>query len=222
MKVEPIRDLKDIDRITDMLKSECTDERGRQRLAMFIIGIEMGMRIGDMLHLRVGDLRGREWYSYMPEKTDTHISKKTGEQMPGFKPKEVKIPISSQVRWMVEALYRGKPDDAYIFATDRDARGRPSVHGHISRKTASRDMRYIAKRAGLPYNVGCHTLRKTFGYQYYRKHKDVAMLQEWFQHSSSATTLIYIGVADDEKRYAVEHSPYRGMTKAEWADIGRT
>ncbi|MCJ2173246.1 hypothetical protein C7M22_00288 [Bacillus velezensis] len=43
-------------------------------------------------------------------------------------------------------------------------------------------------------NIGTHTLRKTFGYHFYRQTKDVAMLQEIFNHSDQRTTLRYIGI----------------------------
>lgn len=44
------------------------------------------------------------------------------------------------------------------------------------------------------YNLGTHTLRKTFGYQFYIQYKDVVTLQKIFNHSSPAITLRYIGV----------------------------
>ncbi|MGN1132438.1 MAG: tyrosine-type recombinase/integrase, partial [Ruminococcus sp.] len=46
--------------------------------------------------------------------------------------------------------------------------------------------------------VGTHTMRKSFGYHHYRKHKDVAILQTIFNHSAPSITLHYIGVQQDE------------------------
>ncbi len=43
-------------------------------------------------------------------------------------------------------------------------------------------------------NFGTHSLRKTFGYHFYQKTKDVVTLQEIFNHSHSSVTLRYIGV----------------------------
>ncbi|MFW5891728.1 MAG: site-specific integrase, partial [bacterium] len=39
--------------------------------------------------------------------------------------------------------------------------------------------------------------RKTFGYHHYKQHKDVALLQQLFNHSSPSVTLDYIGVNQD-------------------------
>lgn len=45
--------------------------------------------------------------------------------------------------------------------------------------------------------IGTHTLRKTFGYHFYQQYKDVALLQEIFNHSSPSVTLRYIGINAD-------------------------
>ena len=52
------------------------------------------------------------------------------------------------------------------------------------------------------YNIGTHSLRKTFGYHYYRETHDVATLMKLFNHSKEETTLIYIGIASDEIKAA--------------------
>ena len=41
-------------------------------------------------------------------------------------------------------------------------------------------------------------MRKTFGYWFYKKFKDVAMLQVILNHSSPKITLPYIGIEQDE------------------------
>ena len=45
--------------------------------------------------------------------------------------------------------------------------------------------------------LGCHSMRKTFGYHYYKQTKDIALLQKIFNHSSPAITLAYIGIDQD-------------------------
>ena len=46
-------------------------------------------------------------------------------------------------------------------------------------------------------SIGTHTLRKTFGYHFYQKYKDIALLQELFNHSAPSVTLRYIGINQD-------------------------
>ena len=45
--------------------------------------------------------------------------------------------------------------------------------------------------------IGTHKMRKTFGYWHYQQYKDVAILQEIFNHSSPSVTLRYIGINQD-------------------------
>lgn len=52
--------------------------------------------------------------------------------------------------------------------------------------------------------IGTHTLRKTFGYHFYMQYKDVAMLQEIFNHSSPDITLKYIGINQDGMDKAIK------------------
>lgn len=43
--------------------------------------------------------------------------------------------------------------------------------------------------------VGTHTMRKTYGYWFYKRSKDVAELQVILNHSHPEITLKYIGIA---------------------------
>ena len=52
-------------------------------------------------------------------------------------------------------------------------------------------------QAGITARIGTHTLRKTFGYHFYNKTKDVALLQCIFNHSAPSVTLAYIGINQD-------------------------
>ena len=55
----------------------------------------------------------------------------------------------------------------------------------------------IAKEAGIEDRIGCHTLRKTFGYHYYKMTGDVVSLQRILCHSYQRETLVYIGVVQE-------------------------
>ena len=78
----------------------------------------------------------------------------------------------------------------------------------ISRQQALKDMRWINSLCRIEEPIGCHTTRKTFGYQHYQMDHDVAILQKWFYHSSPETTLIYIGIAEDNFRKMTDRTPF--------------
>ena len=58
------------------------------------------------------------------------------------------------------------------------------------------DVSSEGKNIGLE-EIGTHTLRKTFGYWFYKETKDIALLQQLFNHSSPSITLKYIGINQD-------------------------
>ena len=209
-RMEPIKDTKLVNRITDILAAR-EDAYGRRLFALWYIGINMGLRIGDMLALKVGDLRNAEIYCLEPGK-QRHLReyrerrKAEAENRPirELKPQEVRYTIPPGVRRMMRDRYSDAPADAPIFASRRKGPG--GRIRAISRQQALCDIRRIGEIAGLDFRMGCHTLRKTFGYQRYKESRDIAFLQKWFQHSSTAITLIYIGMDDEAFRRRIDGS----------------
>lgn len=58
---------------------------------------------------------------------------------------------------------------------------------HITRDRVYQIYADIAEKLGRD-DIGTHTLRKTFGYHYYKKTRDIATLMFIFNHSSQAIT----------------------------------
>ena len=81
-----------------------------------------------------------------------------------------------------------EPED-YLFPSTKG--------GHLEVNTVYQMFQKVAKLLGRD-DIGTHTLRKTFGYHYYKKTKDVATLMEIFGHSSEKITKRYIGINEDE------------------------
>lgn len=166
---QPIRNREDIERIKNELESP------RDRL-LFTLGINTGLRISDLLALRVGDMRGQDHV--------TLKEKKTG--------KTKRLHLNDASKTAINALVppTAKNDD-WLF---------PSRKGTepISRVQAFRILNDAAKRAGMKESVSCHSLRKTFGMFAYRNGADLAVLQSLFNHASQRVTLRYIGIEDDQ------------------------
>lgn len=185
MLVQPIRDKEVIGRIMKALEDDQTDA-GRRRYLMFATGIFLGRRICDMLRLRVGDVRG---------KTSIVINeKKTG--------KNVELFIPKKLRDIYRERLAGMDDGDWLLQSptkDRiTGRNKP-----VARETAWRDMKAIQSIARLDnVNIGTHTMRKTFGYHYYQKTRNIAMLMKLFNHSKEEITQRYIGLSTDETRKA--------------------
>ena len=168
-EVQPIRSL---EKIQDM-KNRLALNGTRDEL-LFSMGINTGLRISDLLPLKVMDVKGKREYILKEKKT-----------------KKTKRIMLHAVFDDIEEYTKFKSNDEYLFAS------RKGRHDPITRVQAYRILNAAAKDVGLE-EVGTHTLRKTFGYHFYRKNQNVAMLQQLFNHSSPSITLRYIGITQDE------------------------
>jgi integrase len=173
-KVEPIRKQENIQKIKKILK-----QNNYRDYLLFTIGINTGFRVSDILSLQVEDVKGK-----------THI--KITERKTGKKKKAL---INDRLRENIDDYIFQKEESEYLFS------GREG--GKITRSRAYQILRSAAEQIGLS-NIGTHSLRKTFGYHHYKRHKDIALLQTLFNHSSPSITLRYIGINQDLMDQSVE------------------
>lgn len=164
--VEPIRNITTVHDIADRLK-----EKGEKYYIMYMVGIYSGLRISDILKLKVRDVRGKPKIKLR--------EKKTG--------KEKAFPINKELRKALDAYLVDKKDYEPLVPSSR-APNQP-----ITREWAYRIMHEVGEEFGLG-NLGTHTLRKTFGYHFYLQTKDIVLLMRIFNHSDQAKTLRYIGI----------------------------
>lgn len=174
--VQPIRDPE----IIRAIKKDLGDKSERN-LMLFITGINSGLRISDILQLRVSDTK-RKYFNL------TEI--KTG--------KRKRIEMTPALQKDFKAFTEGMEDHEYLFQS------REGINKPITRSMAYKILRESAEKFGLD-DIGTHTLRKTFGYHFYKQYKDVALLQQIFNHSSPDITLNYIGISQDERDKAMKN-----------------
>ena len=150
-------------------------------LLLFTMGINNGLRIGDLLKLRVKDVKDLK-----EGDTLTIKESKTGKQNILMVNKSVHKSLKSY-------LLKVNPDDEnYLFQSRKG--GKPlsvsTVNGMVKRWTRS---------INLKGNYGTHSLRKTFGYIQRMKYKVAfEVLTKRFNHSSPSVTMRYLGIQDKE------------------------
>lgn len=165
--VEPIRDPGKILRIKKLLK-----QRSTRDYFLFVFGINTGLRISDILKLKVSDVRNKSHLVIREEKTESNLRLKFNDYL---------------LEEIVEYT-KDMEDTDYLFASDNKRA--------ITRTRVYQILNGIAKEVGLT-NIGTHSLRKTFGYHFYQRTKDIAILQEIFNHVNANNTLRYIGIHQD-------------------------
>lgn len=179
--VQPIRSKDLINEIGEVLK-----DMNEKYYVMFRIGVTSGLRISDILNLKVKDIK-KEYIDIVEKKTD--------------KTKTFKLQSKTKKLCMdfIEANNL-KDNDYIIYSNKRDSEGNTKP---ISRQQAHHVLNLAADKLGIE-DVGTHTLRKTFGYWHYKQYGDVAILQDIFNHSAPSITLRYIGITQDMKDKTIE------------------
>lgn len=168
--VQPIRSYEKINDMKWSLKRFC----GERDYFLFLLGINTGLRVSDLLKLKVKDMKKKKKIMVKEGKTE--------------KPRIIYL----------DNIYEELNE--YLNTLDPKGWLFPSRKGdkHISRIQAYRQLTKAAKMVDLTEGIGTHTMRKTFGYWHYKQFKDVAELQMILNHSHPEITLKYIGITDEQ------------------------
>lgn len=180
--VQPIRDLDTIYAIQNDLKSS-----NFRNYLMFEIGIYIGIRISDILNIKVKDVKNKDNLTLREIKTN----------------KEKIMPIPSHLKKEINKYI----DDMKLQDNDYIFKSRKKKIKPITRVQAYNILKKIANKYKLE-NIGTHTLRKTFGYHFYKKTQDVALLMTIFNHSDPSITLRYIGIEQDNVNKSLKNFKY--------------
>jgi len=182
-EVQPIRDKDQLERCFEIAREH--DRHRKQREPswelLLVVGFNTSLRISDIRRYRVKELRGQEYARTVAQKTG----------------KDTRILINPAARREINRLTAGRPAEEFLFQSrEKDRKtGGPKP---ITRQRAWQIINKICRAAGVKDRIGCHTLRKTFGYHYYKMTGDVVSLQRILGHNSQRDTLVYIGVIQDE------------------------
>lgn len=167
--VQPIRSKELIQDMKWSLRRHCSE----RDYILFLIGINTGLRISDLLKLKVSDVLKKDKVIVKEGKTDKkrviHLKK-----------------INTELQ-----AYAKSVNSIWLF---------PSRKGDkpITSTQAYRILNKASAMVDITEGIGTHTLRKTFGYWHYKEFKDVAKLQKILNHSHPEVTLTYIGITDEE------------------------
>ncbi len=185
-EVQPIRDTKKIDAMKAIMKGESN----YRDLLLFVLGINTGLRISDILALK--------WESFI---TGGGRLLKTGDQLNVVEIKTKKIKsfminrsVAEALKLYHDSLANVNPDDP-VFSSRKTDDGSLQP---ITRIAAWQMLNRYANMVGLDEGIGTHTLRKTFGYHLYKKGVALEYIQKMLNHSSPAITLRYIGITQEQ------------------------
>ena len=179
----PANPIKEIDKVYDIQDYlKCKKERD---YILFILGISTGYRAGDLVKLKVRDVKEALRVGYFlileGKKVNTKNIRKEN-----VKPREAKI-ISKLNKELREYIQDMK-DFEYIFGS------RKGKNQHINVSHVSRILQEAANNFGLN-NITAHSMRKTYAYAIYAESGyDIVAVKEMLGHSSIEITKRYLGL----------------------------
>ena len=179
---QPIKNIKDIQR----LKAYFLERQEYLNYAMVTLALNTSLRIGDLLHLKWGDV-----YNFNRKKYRKHI-----ELIEQKTHKHNAMPINSEARKALEMLRRANKhltEESYIF---KSRRGQNSPIGRIQ---AFNIIRNAVQYLEIEGRISCHSLRKTFGYQAWKRGIPPALIMSIYNHSSIEITKRYLSIDQDDK-----------------------
>lgn len=180
IRVDPIRDIKDIKLIKRILQDRPRD------LALFIVGVNTNLRASDLLRIRIGDVLGLRPGEYF-----TLREKKTGKLRSITMNKAVFDSISGLLVTMLD-----KNENDLLF---QSRKRNSNSGGMLSVSYLNSLVKSWCREINLRGNYGAHSLRKTFGYIHRTVFgTDIPTLMEMFNHSSQRQTLTYLGIQPRE------------------------
>lgn len=180
--VQPIKDVKTINSLKQRLLSD--REHGLRNHLLFVLGINSGLRISDLLKLKIVDV--------LDDNNKVRQSIILKEQ----KTKKIKQFPLNQSSISAITTYLNQLNEVdyneYIFKS-RKGQNKP-----ISRIQAWEILKKASLSIGINESIGTHSLRKTFGYHAYQTGTDIVLLQNIFNHSAPSITLRYIGITQED------------------------
>ena len=180
--VDPIRNEKKIQDMKVYLKG-----KNIRDYTLFVVGINVALRISDLLELRWSDVLEENKKKFKPIKLlEGKTKKKRNIQLNKTSQKALRELLNSLDTYTMEG---------FIF------KSREGENKAISRQQALNILKDASRSVGVKDNVGTHTLRKTWGYHAWKKGFSPALIMETLNHSNLSMTKRYLGIRQDEINY---------------------
>ena len=182
--VNPIRDQNDLyncinyfKKLRDNAKTETKRKQYDRNYMLFLLGINTALRFSDLRTLTVDKVKDN--YIYLREKKTR---------------KEIKITLHSDIyKEVMDYIKRNN-----LYKTDYLFWSGKGYNKPLTRVMGYNIMQQLKAGCKIPYNIGTHTLRKTYGYWFYKQTGNIVALQTILNHSNPSITLIYIGMQQKE------------------------
>lgn len=187
--VAPIKSLADIGKI----KRHLLKTQQYRNYLLFVMGINVGLRISDLLSLRISDV----WQNGKCVEAIVIREQKTKK----YRTIALNGATEEAIERYLNSLKTFNEND-WLFKSRKY--GTP-----LTKQSAHRIINQTMADCGIVGHWGTHTLRKTFAYQLYMANAEQPMILEYLMkllnHSSQQITLAYMGIEQQQLNNLVEN-----------------
>lgn len=182
-KKKPASPIKDRELVLDV--QDYLKDRNERDYVLFLLGISTGYRAGDLVKLKVRDIKKALCDGYFEILEGKKVNSKNIRKE-NIRPRIVKV--IAYMEKILKAYIKDKKDYEYLFTS------RKGKNKHITVSHVGRILREAGEEFGLK-NISAHSMRKTFAYFIYIDSDcDITLVKEMLGQSSTEITKRYIGL----------------------------
>lgn len=182
-KKRPAKPIKESEQVLDF--QDYLKYKNERDYILFLLGISTGYRAGDLVSLRIRDIKTAlsNGYFLILEGKKKNTKKIRKENM-----KAREVIIISKLKKILRDYIKDKDDYEFLFLS------RKGENSHILVSQVSRVLASAGKALGLS-NISAHSMRKTYAYTIYvTSGFDIVAVKEMLGHSSIEITKRYLGL----------------------------
>lgn len=157
-------------------------------LNLINIGVNVALRISDLQNLKFEDLNKDGTIKIKEKKTKKFrtiaLNKVCDKSINDLKKFYNSLGYQIKTGYLFKSLNR-----SYI---------KNKEDHYISTTSVNRYLREARDYLNINYPIGTHSLRKTWGYNVYKKTHNIALIMKALNHSSPSITLRYIGIEQEQ------------------------
>lgn len=189
---DPFRNLDDI----RMIQEYFLRWGEHRNYLMFTLGCNLSLRASDLLSLKWGDIFTKDENGNVVYGSDFCMIETKTKKAKFIRLNKV---CKHAVEKYISREYIDLKDldlDAYLFPSrTRDKNGE---FQSLSVGQCGKIIKEVTKKLKIEGQYCSHSMRKTFGYHYFKSTGDITTLTKLFNHDSLQTTLVYIGISKDD------------------------
>ena len=169
MACKPITEKKLIEKI----KQKYIEHNQKRDLIIFLLAINTGTKLTELLKLKVCDVKNK---NKLVIKDSLKNLKK-------------ELPLNNEIKGLIKEYTKDRNLNEPLFIS--------KAGKSIDRVQVFRNFKEICVELGIENDYSILSWRKTFGYHYYKKYGDLAILEWLFSQTSVVETLKFIGINEN-------------------------